>query len=97
MRSIAWVVLGIALAACSGDSPTGTPMCSGSLYDPCATEHDCQNTTQMACMPFDDAFEACTQSCTKDSDCPKQSDGKAVTCNPQMLCQPEAANVCTMP
>jgi len=94
MRSIAWVaVLGIALAACSGDSPKDTT-CTGTLYDPCASEHDCQNGN---CMPFDNAFEACTMACTSDSDCPKQSDGKTVTCNAQMQCQPDAPNACTMP
>jgi hypothetical protein len=78
-------------AACSGDPPNNTT-CSGALYDPCASEHECQNG---ACMPFG-TFEACTMACTTDSDCPKQ-DGKTVTCNASKLCEPAAANACEMP
>jgi len=92
MRSTWLAALGVLLAAaCSGDPPKA--MCDGEIYDPCFTEHDCLN---MVCMPFDNAFEACTMTCTSDSDCPKQ-DGKTVTCNASMLCQPDAPNACPTP
>lgn len=94
MRRFArWCALGLAVvAACVGDSPKNTT-CSGDLYDPCNTEHDCQSAL---CLPFG-SFSACTQACTAgdDTTCPKQA-GNVVTCNAGSNCQPAAPNTCKL-
>ncbi len=92
MRS---VVLGIAmlLTACTGDAPKDTG-CTGAIYDPCNSEHDCAN---MMCLPFG-TFTSCTQACTAgdNTTCPKQN-GMAATCNANGLCEPAAPNMCKLP
>jgi hypothetical protein len=93
MRRFASVlVFGMAaVAACTGDAPKNTS-CTGALYDPCGTEHDCQSGM---CLPFGNLV-VCTQGCTAgdNSTCPKQ-DGMTVTCTPAGTCQPPAQNMCT--
>lgn len=102
MGRLAWLRVGACVLAlgwfvvapgCAGDTPKDTS-CHGDLYDPCTTEHDCQD---MMCMPFG-SFESCTQVCTPgdNSTCPKQG-GKAATCNASGLCEPTAPNTCMLP
>ena len=90
MRMV-WAI--VFAAACTGDAPTGGTACAGVLYDPCLTEHDCQN---MMCLPFA-SFSACTQTCTPgdSTTCPKQN-GKVVMCNANAVCEPTATNTCTL-
>jgi hypothetical protein len=90
-----FVVLVLALAACTGDKPAsdGGQKCSGAAYDPCNTEHDCGNGN---CKPFaDKGFTVCTQGCTvgDDTTCPQQN-GMKVTCNASALCEPAVVNSC---
>ncbi len=102
MRSFALVValgLAAAIAACTGDSPKsdGGQKCIGMLYDPCNTEHDCNNGN---CVPFaDKGIMVCSQSCVpanNGSDCPPQymDPAKPATCTANGACEPPAANSC---
>ena len=90
MRMV-WAI--VFAAACTGDAPTGGTACAGVLYDPCLTEHDCQN---MQCIPFA-MVTACTQACTAgdNTTCPKIN-GMTVTCNAGGLCEPPVTNKCTL-
>jgi hypothetical protein len=92
IRSLA-VVVSLALAACSGSTPKsdGGQKCTGQAYDPCNTEHDCNNGE---CRPFaDEGIMVCTQACgSGGSACPQQ-DGHDVACN-SGLCEPTVANSC---
>jgi hypothetical protein len=92
LRSFVAVALGI--AACSGSQPAsdGGQKCIRAAYDPCNTEHDCDN---MNCKPFTTlGASICTQSCSPgDMTCPPQN-GSAVTCNANGLCEPAMPNSC---
>lgn len=100
MRSLAFV-LAIGLGACAGSKPpqpdggSNGPMCTGQLYDPCSTEHDCMSQN---CRSFaGDGFIVCTTTCTPGDDTPCMvAGGQAGTCNAMGLCKPAAPNVCHM-
>ncbi len=96
MKSLVFAVA-VLCAACSGDKPKDVdanpagPMCAGSAYDLCASEHDC---TMGTCFPFG-SFQVCTLPCTPgdSSSCPTQN-GASVTCDSGGHCEPAAANHC---
>jgi hypothetical protein len=95
MRSIAWVVA-LALAACTGAAPLsdGGQKCIGIAYDPCNTEHDCNNGN---CVPFaDKGFQVCSAACTPgdDTTCPTQDLMRTATCTANGVCEPPAPNSC---
>jgi len=98
MRSLAWLVA-LALAACAGSKPpeidasANGPMCTGALYDPCYTEHDCMS---MNCRNFaGDGFMVCTTTCTPGDDTPcVVPGGQAGTCNAMGVCKPAAPTMC---
>ncbi len=97
MRSFGLVVA-LMFGACTGDAPKsdGGQKCIGALYDPCNTEHDCQNGN---CVPFaDKGIMVCSQSCTAgdNSTCPPQyMDPKMpAVCTANAQCEPMAANSC---
>jgi hypothetical protein len=88
-----FVVLVLALSACSGDTPPevdanpGGPRCSKQLYDLCTAEHDCESNL---CVNFG-TYQVCSMACT--STCPADKDGTAGTCE-SGVCKPGAPNMC---
>ncbi|HUJ58370.1 MAG TPA: hypothetical protein VLX92_07755 [Kofleriaceae bacterium] len=99
MRTLAFV---FAIAACTSSAPAGhvdalEPACTGAIYDPCNTEHDC-GANAPTCQNYEaSGFQVCTTACTagNDSTCPTQN-GMAATCNDMGLCKPPAANACKL-
>lgn len=81
--------------ACSGSTPRepdGGDVCTGQLYDPCNSEHDCQSGN---CRPFSaENFSVCTQGCSTGAPCPNTTLGATVMCDSAMLCEPTEANLC---
>jgi hypothetical protein len=93
MRSLAFMLV---LAACSGDSPPNVdadprgPMCEGSAYDQCASEHDCGPQAPTCQLFQSKGFQVCTPLCTTGgAPCPGSG-----MCNTMGLCVPAAANMC---
>jgi hypothetical protein len=93
MRILGFVLV---LAACSGDTPPNVdadprgPMCAGSAYDNCASEHDCGATAPLCHLFQSDGFQVCTVGCTQGGPaCPG-----GATCNDMGICKPTAANMC---
>lgn len=86
MRALAYFVL----VACGTDDPPERPRtCTGALYDPCDTEHDCMSER---CQGYDGLF-VCSQPCTPGEPCP-DADGEPATCAPDGTCLPPRANDC---
>jgi hypothetical protein len=84
------------VVACSGSTPRlpdGPDVCAGALYDPCDSEHNCENGD---CLPFaTESIVVCTMACSASSPCPKTASGSAVTCDSATSsCEPPAANKC---
>ena len=94
MRTLT-MVLALALGACSGDSPPpgdGGHACTGTLYDRCASEHDCSTAN---CRTFNaQMLEVCSAACGAANPCAADSSGAAGVCD-NGLCRPVAANDCT--
>ena len=93
--SVIGMVLGLAIAACSGDpppQPDGGDKCTGLTYDLCNTEHDCMSH---ACQEFmTEGFQVCTVACNVSLPCPADSSGHPATCNANSVCEPAVANAC---
>lgn len=82
-------------SACDGSKPKqpdGGDVCTGQLYDPCDSEHNCQGGN---CRPFDDeGITVCTQACDESTPCPDTTTGAKVACDSSQLCEPAAADDC---
>jgi len=94
MKNLLLLAIAMTLGACSGDDGGSTIECSGSAYDPCVDNADCDS--QNCHLYGSAAFTVCTQACDASNPCPDQ-DGEAVPCNNMGLCRPAAANTCTAP
>ena len=89
MRIAGWLLLVLA-AACSGDEVDhGIATCSGTIYDQCGDEHDCES---MRCLVVD-GVQACTQGCSDELPCPADDEGNAVPCV-ENACAVPAARAC---
>ena len=93
------VLLTLAVAACSGDTPQGPDaanLCAGSAYDPCNDEHNCPETAAAICMPVGaNHIAVCTVGCTPGgAACPNDSTGAPGTCNANSVCEPSAFPTC---
>jgi hypothetical protein len=94
-----WIAtVALALAACTGDAPTGDRTCAGNLYDSCSDEHNC---TSGNCHNFNtQSFQVCSVNCTvgDDTPCMTTDDGRKATCvavtGTVGICTPPAANAC---
>jgi hypothetical protein len=88
-----FTLLAVLLSACAGDAPAPTGKCTKSLYDLCATEHDCDSNF---CRNFmGDGFQICTQGCDASTPCPDHN-GQPVACNMMGVCKPEAPTECSL-
>jgi hypothetical protein len=70
----------VVLAACAGDETDmgKGAVCTGALYDNCASEHDCMSND---CRTYtQEGYNVCTQQCTATVPCP-DIDGTPVTCD----------------
>ncbi len=83
-----------AFPGCAGDETDvgNGAVCTGMLYDNCASEHDCMSND---CHTFAiEGFNVCTQTCSATVPCP-DLDGAAVACDTATgVCKPTASRVC---
>ncbi|HEY4059063.1 MAG TPA: hypothetical protein VGM39_20750 [Kofleriaceae bacterium] len=89
---LAWlpaVVVTASITACSGDSVDQSNTCTGAVYDPCLTEHDCMSVD---CRVINSEL-TCTQACSAATPCP-DLDGQAVTCGVGGICEPPHPRDC---
>ena len=85
------LAISAALAAgCAGDeTDVGKgAVCTGALYDDCASEHDCMSND---CRTYQ-GYNVCTQQCSATVPCP-DLDGVAVPCDGD-ICHPTAHRTC---
>ena len=92
------LLLPFLLAACGGgdDGQQGPRECTGAIYDPCDTEHDCRTDR---CQNFAaEGLLVCSQACTPNepATCPPL-DGAPAICTADGVCKPPAANDCVRP
>jgi len=77
-------------AACAGDSPPPSGVCTGLDYQPCNEEHDCDSNI---CQNFSaDGFQVCSQVCDDATPCAEGGD-----CDTALgFCKPAAPLECTL-
>ena len=79
-------IVALAATGCAGDeTDVGKgAVCTGALYDDCASEHDCMSND---CRTYQ-GYNVCTQQCSATVPCPAR-DGVAVPCDGD-ICRPVA-------
>lgn len=76
------------------DAPPGTPLCTGVVYDWCASADECASHD---CHFFEKQnMTICTQTCSDDVPCPPDHNGDPGTCNNRGICKPAEPNVCAL-